>query len=373
MHSDRCAAKRDYSEPPCASCSRRCRTTRRGFYGRVGRELERQGHEVAHLTFSPRGGRSTARARSARPSAARAARRGGIVRRRREEIERIERQYDTPDGARHLADGRGMQGQAGGVVHRLDRAPLPARSSGSSTSCSPTSWCPRSAARRCAPSPHLVGLERGDHRALPDVHDLPATRCACTRTRCTRRSSTPDDVRPLEPQERGEIERVHRAVHDEAQADPPVPGVRLDLGRAADARSATSRERARERPRQPVPAPGRWAARRRAREGALDRCAGGSTQQLDPERPFVYFPLHVTDDYKIKRLIPHCVDQAAIIEQVADALPHGLRRRAQGAPDVDRAQLARHAAPAARDRNVRLVDPYTSSHELIQARGRRSS
>ena len=40
-------------------------------------------------------------------------------------------------------------------------------------------------------------------------------------------------------------------------------------------------------------------------------------------RPIVYFPLHVTDDYKIKTVIPHCVDQASIVEQVADALPPG--------------------------------------------------
>ena len=46
-------------------------------------------------------------------------------------------------------------------------------------------------------------------------------------------------------------------------------------------------------------------------------------EPLGEARPFVYFPLHVTDDYKIKRVIPHCVDQASIIEQVADALPQG--------------------------------------------------
>ena len=57
--------------------------------------------------------------------------------------------------------------------------------------------------------------------------------------------------------------------------------------------------------------------------GRAPRPRGGSTEPLDAARPFVYFPLHVTDDYKIKRVIPHCVDQASIIEQVADALPHG--------------------------------------------------
>ena len=71
---------------------------------------------------------------------------------------------------------------------------------------------------------------------------------------------------------------------------------------------------------------------RRAARPFYDRLGAG--------RPFVYFPLHVTDDYKIKRIIPHCVDQASLVEQIADALPRGPRPRAQGAPDVDRPQLA---------------------------------
>ena len=53
------------------------------------------------------------------------------------------------------------------------------------------------------------------------------------------------------------------------------------------------------------------------------RAARPFYDQLDPARPFVYFPLHVTDDYKIKRIIPHCVDQASLVEQIADALPAG--------------------------------------------------
>ena len=50
----------------------------------------------------------------------------------------------------------------------------------------------------------------------------------------------------------------------------------------------------------------------RARAGPRARSRAASTSRVPGERPFVYFPLHVTDDYKIKRVIPHCVDQAAI-------------------------------------------------------------
>ena len=70
-----------------------------------------------------------------------------------------------------------------------------------------------------------------------------------------------------------------------------------------------------------VPAPLRHERLPRTR--ARRRPRGRSTSR-PATRPFVYFPLHVIDDYKIKRVIPHCYDQASIIEQVADALPHGV-------------------------------------------------
>ena len=83
------------------------------------------------------------------------------------------------------------------------------------------------------------------------------------------------------------------------------------------------------------------------------------------ERPFVYFPLHVTTDYKIKRLIPHCVDQAAITELIADALPQGIDLVLKEHPmSVGRNDMAFLRRLKERD-NVVLVDPYTSSHDLI--------
>jgi hypothetical protein len=85
-----------------------------------------------------------------------------------------------------------------------------------------------------------------------------------------------------------------------------------------------------------------------------------------PKRPFVYFPLHVTEDYKIKRLIPHCADQASIVEQIADALPPGydlvLKEHPMSIGRNGIGQLRR----VRRRSNVVLVDPHTSSHELIR-------
>ncbi len=110
--------------------------------------------------------------------------------------------------------------------------------------------------------------------------------------------------------------------------------------------------------------PGRFVAnvvRERAR-GAAAR----SLYAPPGERPFVYFPLHVVDDYKIKRVIPHCYDQASIIEQVADALPHGTDLVLKEHPmSVGRNRLSM-LRRLARIPNVRLLDPHVNSHDLIQ-------
>ncbi|WP_028062448.1 capsular polysaccharide export protein, LipB/KpsS family [Solirubrobacter soli] len=84
------------------------------------------------------------------------------------------------------------------------------------------------------------------------------------------------------------------------------------------------------------------------------------------DRPYVYFPLHVVDDYKIKRVIPHCYDQASIIEQVADALPHGYELVLKEHPmSIGRNKLSL-LRRVARIPNARLVAPHTSSHDLIK-------
>jgi hypothetical protein len=87
---------------------------------------------------------------------------------------------------------------------------------------------------------------------------------------------------------------------------------------------------------------------------------------LHPTRPFVYFPLHVTDDYKILKVIPHCVDQASIVEQVADALPVGYDLVLKEHPmSIGRNSFALLRRLRTRV-NVRLVPPTTSTHDLIR-------
>ena len=88
--------------------------------------------------------------------------------------------------------------------------------------------------------------------------------------------------------------------------------------------------------------------------------------RLEPGRPFVYFPLHVTDDYKITRIIPHSVDQASLVEQVADALPAGHDLVLKEHPmSVGRNSIALLRRLRRRP-NVRLLPPDASSHDLIR-------
>jgi hypothetical protein len=85
-----------------------------------------------------------------------------------------------------------------------------------------------------------------------------------------------------------------------------------------------------------------------------------------PGRPFVYFPLHVTDDYKIKRVVPHCADQAALVEQVARSLPHGWDLVTKEHPmEIGRTPSAL-LKRLTRMRNVRIVPPTWNSHDLIE-------
>ena len=86
----------------------------------------------------------------------------------------------------------------------------------------------------------------------------------------------------------------------------------------------------------------------------------------DSARPFVYFPLHVTDDYKITRIIPHCVDQASLVEQVADALPQGHDLVLKEHPMSLGRNSVRLLRRLRQRPNVRLVGPYASTHELIR-------
>jgi hypothetical protein len=172
----------------------------------------------------------------------------------------------------------------------------------------------------------------------------------------------PEAVQPLDAREREEVEAFVRA---HTRRDAPIlpyrraavtPGKLCDFARHVAVRALVERDNDYLRP-------GRFVTgtvRQRARAAAAP-----ALYSEVPARPFVYFPLHVTDDFKVKRVIPHCVDQAYLIEQVADALPQGMDVVLKEHPvSVGRNPLG-FLRRLVRRENVRLVAPTTSSLDLI--------
>jgi hypothetical protein len=109
--------------------------------------------------------------------------------------------------------------------------------------------------------------------------------------------------------------------------------------------------------------PARWLRQQLTEQ--LRAPAARALYQERGRRPFLYFPLHVADDYKVERVIPHCADQASIVELVAAALPPGYDLVVKEHPmSIGRNPLG-FLARLRRLRNVRLVEPHASSHDLI--------
>jgi Capsule polysaccharide biosynthesis protein len=332
------------------------------FYGRVGEELAARGHHAAHVTVSRAAARDL-RERGIDAQCLLDVPVGELDRTRvDQEARRIESSYGLP----HIRD-----------VYRADPA------------CDgrPESWCVERTVR------HFLALERVFDEAAPDVvvpevgnetirigaHEIGLRRG--TPVLFLLYTIFPDPLRLY-------VDTLHAPIVPEEELRPLTlaEAAGLDAFRTEFTKRATP---IREYRRIPV----EWRRVRvfaghvrRARtedhdneylrpgrllfqnvsEWARARAARPFYDRLDPERPFVYFPLHVTDDYKIKRIIPHCVDQVSLVEQVADALPPGhdlvLKEHPMsiGRNSIGLLQRLR------RRPNVRLVEPFTSSHELIQ-------
>lgn len=332
------------------------------FYGRVGADLERRGHKVAHVTVS----RASARELRDRgfdavclPDVAAGLPELDVA----AEVERIEATYAVP----HIRD-----------VYRGDW-PCEGRSE---------QWCVERTVR------HFVALERTFDRVRPDVlvpevgnetirvaahliglaREIPVLFLLYTIFPSPLRLYVDTlhapivpqvEVRELEPSEREELEAFRRAFTERARPIRAHRRVPIELRRVRVLAGHVRRRRAEDRDNDYL-RPGRLL-RLNVSEWARARAARPFYDRLDPERPFVYFPLHVTDDYKIKRIIPHTVDQASLVEQVADALPPGYDVVLKEHPmSVGRNSVALLRRLRARP-NVRLVEPHASTHELIRA------
>ena len=332
------------------------------FYGRVGAELAKKGHEVSHVTWS-RPDADALRAKGFRVWCLHEEMDGIGELDLPGEVARIERQYDTP------------------TIRDIYKTDPPCYGK-------PEEWCldrtarhfialerifdevkpevvvPEVGSETMRTAAHLIGLDRGVtvlflmYTLFPQPLRLYANTMHAPIV-------GQDELRELTAEEREEIEgfiseytnrrkpiRKHRT---SAFVATNVPGLKL-FGRQL-------RKRIEDR-RNEYMRPERWALNRR-KERARSLLARRLYQPLG-DRPFLYFPLHVTDDYKIKRLIPHCVDQASLIEQVADSLPHGYDLVLKEHP----MSVGRNSLKLLRrlDRipNARLLDPHTNSHDLMQ-------
>jgi hypothetical protein len=174
----------------------------------------------------------------------------------------------------------------------------------------------------------------------------------------------PEALRPLSADEEAELDAFRREFTSRAEPIRPHRTVALDPRRLVSFAEFVGRKLGPDRDNEYF-----QPARLLADElSGLTRAqaARGVYASRRPGRPFVYFPLHVVDDYKIERLVPHCRDQVSLAEQVADALPPGYDLVVKEHPlSIGRNPLSL-LRRLNRVGNVRLVHPRESSHELIE-------
>jgi hypothetical protein len=330
------------------------------FYGRVGAELAQRGHEVGHVTFSRRAVRGLERhggpvwclpdAMARLPVADADA-----------EAARIVATYDIPTlrdvwKTDWACDGRPDAENVERTVRHfiaLERILDEYR---------PDVVVPEVGSETMRTAAHQVALDRGA-TVLFLFYTIFPEPLRLYRDSMHAPIVPPDELRELEPAERASVERF---IADFTSAQRPIreyraatvtPSKLRDFGRHIAMRATVDSDNE-------YLVPGRYFTnvfRERARA-----TAARALYEPPGDRPFVYFPLHVVDDYKIKRVIPHCYDQASIIEQVAEALPHGveivLKEHPMSVGRNSPALLRR----LKRIPNARLVKPHTSSHDLIR-------
>jgi len=331
------------------------------FYGRVSAELVLRGHEAVHVTWSSLAARAL-RARGLEahvlPDALARALEGRDL---ATESARIEATYDTPSLRDVYRTDWPLRGRPESeAVERTVRHFLALEAI--LDAASPDVIVPEVGSETMRTAAHLIGMRRGI-----DVLFLFYTLFPRPLRLYWNTMHAPivaeEDVRPLTAEERTEVEGFIAAF---IARDTPIRAYRAPRVTAGTLRAfagqvgaALGPDRANEYLR-----PQRFVANYVREKGRAQLAR--TLYDPVPERPFVYFPLHVTDDYKIKRVIPHCVDQAAIIELVAASLPQGVDLVLKEHPmSVGRNPLGLLRRLRGNE-NVRIVEPHTSSHELIR-------
>ncbi len=332
------------------------------FYGRVGAELERRGHRVAHLTFSRR-------------AAAVLARRGfeawclpdlmaelAPVSDLAAEVQRMEAAYDTPTfrdiyRTDFICESRAEEWCLARTVRHLLAV------EGVFDHWKPDAVIPEVGNETIRTAAHLVGVRRDIpvlflfYTIFPDPLRLYVDSMHAPIV-------SPSRIREPSLSER---ERLERFIVDFTARREPIRqprDARVTRRRLAMAVRHITVKAVWDRDN-PYLRPGHWMLGR-ATERIRALLARRQYTAALPNRPLVYFPLHLIDDYKIKRVVPHCADQAGIVEQVARALPQGYSLVVKEHPmSIGRTPLAL-LRRLRRMRNVVVVSPHANSHDLIE-------
>jgi hypothetical protein len=330
------------------------------FYGRVGAELARRGHEVSHLTVS----RRAAKLLEAQGFDARCAH--DVIASlapadTKAESGRIEIAYGLPTIRDAYRGDRGCEGKP--EEWCVERAVAYFRAvERILEEVEPDVLVPEVGSEIIRLAMHRVGVARGipvlfllltifprPLRLYVDTLDAPIVE--------------PEELRELTPDEEAELDAFVRVFT--ARAKPIREHRRMPLAPRRIPTLLEHVERKLRDDRDNEYARPLALLAQNVHERLRTHASRVLYQERRPARPFVYFPLHVADDYKIKTVIPHCVDQASIVEQVADALPPGHDLVVKEHPmSIGRNPLS-FLRRLRRRANVRLLHPYASSHELI--------
>jgi Capsule polysaccharide biosynthesis protein len=329
-------------------------------WGRVGSELLAREHEVSHVVVSRRSAavlRETGAAAHVLPDLLHAL--GGVDVAR--EAKRIEEQYPiTSLRSIYLADPASRGRDEAWLVDRTVRHFMALEQLFDDVR--PDVLVPDVGSETMRTAAHLIALDRGVTTLFVFLTIFPRPLRLYIDTPHAPLIA-PEDVRPLEPAERDEVEEFVRSYI--ALDRPTLPHRRAtvspaklrDFARHVLVRTLAERDNEYLRPSRFVTN----FAKQRVRAGLSTRL-----HERLPDRPFLYFPLHVTDDFKVKRVIPHCVDQAYLIEMVADMLPQGVDLVLKEHPVSIGRNPVSFLRRLTRRENVHLVDPQMSSHELIR-------